>query len=235
MPNNPWPPARQSEQLFYSQSNPPKGSLLPHLPIQMNFPDRQDPPLFRSLGNEVKIWPKAKIVNGANISIGHRVIIDDFVLIIGGEDTRIGNFVHIASFTSITGGGRLVIGNFAGISSGVRIYTGNEQYSGECMTNPTVPPPFRIPIRGEVTIGRHVIIGANSVILPGVTIGEGAVVGACSLVTKDCQPWSVNFGAPARRIKARPSAQILRLEQELLKKFSAADGSFVSLPDAPQK
>jgi acetyltransferase-like isoleucine patch superfamily enzyme len=197
----------------------------------MNSPERPTAPAFRAFGKEVKIWPQAKIVNCENISIGHRVIIDDFVLIISGCETRIGNFVHIASFTSITGGGRLIIEDFAGVSGGVRIYTGNEQYGGECLTNPTVPPPFRIPIRGEVTIGRHAIIGANSVILPGITVGEGAVVGACSLVTKDCKPWSVNLGVPARPIKTRPSAEILRLEQELLQKFDLVDGSWAVSAD----
>lgn len=191
----------------------------------MNPADQPPSSGFRFLGADVKIWPEAKIVNRENISIGHRVIIDDFVLIIGGSETRIGNFVHIASFSSITGGGRLVIGDFAGLSGGVRVYTGNEQYGGECMTNPTVPAPYRIPVRGEVTIERHAIVGANSVILPGITIGEGAVVGACSLVTKDCRPWSVNLGVPARPIKNRPSTEILRLEQELLRRFNATDGS----------
>jgi len=186
---------------------------------------------FQSVGQQVTIWPQAKIVNGEQISIGNRVIIDDFVLIIGGVETRIGSFVHIAAFTSITGGGKLVIEDFAGLSGGVRIYTGNEQYGGECMTNPSVPPPFRIPVRGTVIIKKHCIVGANSVILPGVTIGEGAVIGACSLVTRDCEPWSVNFGTPARRIGVRPSAQILQLEQELQKKFYAADGRFI--PDGP--
>lgn len=181
---------------------------------------------FRSLGRQVTIWPQAKVVNRERISIGDRVIIDDFVLIIGGEDTRIGSFVHIAAFSSLTGGGRLVIEDFAGLSGGVRLYTGNEQYGGECLTNPTVPAPYRIPVRGTVVVKRHAIVGANTVILPGVTIGEGAVVGACSLVTRDCEPWSVNFGAPARKVGTRPPAQILRLEQELRARYYAADGSY---------
>ena len=197
----------------------------------MNSADGPAGHAFRSLGQEVKIWPAAKLVNSENISLGHRVIIDDFVLIISGPETRIGNFVHIASFTSITGGGTLVIEDYAGLSGGVRIYTGNEQYGGECMTNPTVPAPFRIPVRGAVTIRKHAIVGANSVILPGVTIGEGAVVGACSLVTKDCAPWSVNLGVPARPIKTRPSAAVLRLEQELVRKFYSPGGDFISSHD----
>jgi len=186
---------------------------------------------FRSVGRDVTLWPGAKLVQRDRIAIGDRVIIDDFVFIMGGAETRIGSFVHIASFTSITGGGTLVIEDFAGVSGGVRIYTGNEDYGGGCMTNPTVPAPFRLPVRGQVVIKKHAIIGANSVILPGVTIGEGAVVGACSLVTKDCQPWSVNFGTPAKAIKRRPAAEILRLEQELRGRFYRADGTYRSESD----
>lgn len=178
------------------------------------------------------IWPWAKIVGAERLEIGNRVIIDDFVFLHAGEHTRIGSFVHIASHVMIAGGGRLVIEDFAGISGGVRIYTGNDQYGGQCLTGPTVPPPFRVPIRGSVTIGRHVIIGANSVILPGVTIGEGAVIGACSFVNKDCGPWTVNFGAPAKRISQRPSGEILRLEGELRKKFYRPDGTFIPCTDA---
>lgn len=183
-------------------------------------------PPFRAVGRQVTVWPRAKIVNPERISVGDRVIIDDFVLLMGGADTRIGSFVHLAAFTSVMGGGVLVIEDFAGVSGGVRIYTGNEQYGGECLTNPTVPAPFRVASRGEVRIGKHAIIGANSVILPGVTIGEGAVVGACSLVTKSCPPWSVNLGVPARRLKSRPSAEILRLEQELRRQFYGQTGEF---------
>jgi acetyltransferase-like isoleucine patch superfamily enzyme len=183
-------------------------------------------PSFKSIGQQVKIWPLAKIVNPERITVGDRVIIDDFVFIVGGNETQIGSFVHIAAFSSIAGGGTLIIEDFAGLSGGVRIYTGNEQYGGQCMTNPTVPPPFRVPTRGTVRVGKHAIIGANSVILPDVSIGEGAVVGACSLVHKDCEPWSVNLGNPARRIGVRPSAEILRLERELRARFYTVDGVY---------
>ena len=90
---------------------------------------------------------------------------------------------------------------------------------------------MRHPIRSYVTIGRHAIIGANSVILPGVTIGEGAVVGACSLVKRDCAPWSINFGAPARPIGKRPRAKIDHLERELRAKYYNTDGCFCPIPD----
>jgi acetyltransferase-like isoleucine patch superfamily enzyme len=186
---------------------------------------------FLSIGKDVKIWPLAKIVNAERIAIGNRVIIDDFVLFIGGPESSIGNFVHIASFSSITGGGNLTIEDFAGLSGGVRIYTGNEHYDGRCMTNPTVPPPFREPTRGSISIGRHAIIGANSVILPNIRIGEGAVVGACSLVTKSCEPWSINFGNPARKIGSRPSSQILAHERTLREMYFDEFGEYRSFPN----
>jgi acetyltransferase-like isoleucine patch superfamily enzyme len=186
---------------------------------------------FASIGQDVIIWPEAKIASPDRIVIGNAVIIDDFVLLIGGEQTRIGDFVHIGAFTSIAGGGEFIMEDFSGVSGGVRIYTGNEDYSGACMTNPTVPAPFREPIRSFVRIRRHAIIGANSVILPGVTIGEGAVVAAGSLVTRDCKAWTTYRGSPARRQGERPSETILRLEADLCKTAYDAHGQYIAKSD----
>jgi acetyltransferase-like isoleucine patch superfamily enzyme len=182
------------------------------------------------IGEDVTIWPQAKIVGADRISIGNSVIIDDFVFLMGGQETTIGSFVHIASFTSITGGGTFVMGDFAGLSGGVRVYTGNEDYSGRSLTNPTVPAPFRVPVRTSVRIDRHAIVGANTVILPGVVIGEGAVVGANSLVTKNCEPWTVYFGSPAKAIKTRRKERIHELEAEL--RAVCYDGSGKYIPKA---
>jgi galactoside O-acetyltransferase len=74
---------------------------------------------------------------------------------------------------------------------------------------------------------KHSIVGANAVILPGVVIGEGAVVGANSLVTKDCKPWTVYVGSPARELKCRPRERILELESQLRKNLYDANGVYV--------
>jgi len=182
---------------------------------------------FAHVGQDVIIWPMAKIVSPEMISIGDSVIIDDFVFIMGGAKTVIGSFVHIACFTSITGGGEFVIEDFAGLSGGIRVYTGNEDYLGGCLTNPTVPYPYRVPIRSFVHIKKHAIVGANSVILPGVVIGEGAVVGANSLVTKDCEPWMIYVGSPAKPLRPRPSERILELEAQLRKEVYDANGCYI--------
>ena len=96
---------------------------------------------FMELGEDVCVWPQAKIVNSGLVSIGHRTIIDDFVLIIAGEKpVVIGSFVHIASFCSITGRGGFMMEDFAGFAAGVRVATSDEDYAGgSCLTNPTIP------------------------------------------------------------------------------------------------
>lgn len=170
---------------------------------------------FARVGQDVYIFPQAKIVSPESVSIGDSVIIDDFVFIMGGKKTTIGSFVHIASFTSVLGGGEFYIEDFAGLSSGTRVYTGDDDYSGGSLTGPTIPHQYRLPVRSFVRVKKHAIIGANSVILPGVTIGEGAAVGANSLVKKDCKPWTVYGGSPVREIKARQRSRILELEDRL--------------------
>jgi len=185
------------------------------------------------VGQDVIIWSQAKIVSPEVITIGDSVIIDDFVFIMGGKNTQIGSFVHIASFTSITGGGELVMEDFTGLSGGVRVYTGNEDYSGGCLTNPSVPEPYRLPTRSFVNIKKHAIIGANTVILPGVIIGEGAAIGANSLVTKDCEPWKIYFGSPAKAIRTRPKERIIELEDQLRRQVY--DGSANYIPKSKRQ
>ena len=182
---------------------------------------------FAKIGYDVTIWPLAKVVAPASIIIGDSVIIDDFVFITGGAKTEIGSFIHIASFTSITGGGEFIMEDFTGLSGGVRIYTGNEDYLGGSLTNPAVPFPYRIPIRSFVQIKKHAIIGSNSVILPGVVIGEGAVVGANSLIAKDCAPWTIYVGSPAKPLRLRPSEKIFELETTLRKELFDVNGNYL--------
>ena len=83
------------------------------------------------------------------------------------------------------------------------------------MTNPMVPLAFTNVTHAEVCLGKHVIVGSGSVILPGVTLEEGVAVGALSLVTTRCESFGIYVGNPARRIKER-SRKILDFEASLL-------------------
>ena len=176
-----------------------------------------DPAKFRHTGIDITIYPGARLIATENIAIGSRVVIDDFVFVGRHSRLAIGNHVHLATGCSITGGGDCVICDFAGISSGARIITGTDDFLGEGLTGPTVPPRYRVVLRGSVVIGAHAIIGANAVVLPNITIGEGATIGAGAVVTRDVEPWSVCAGIPAKRMKTRRADRIRELEEALLK------------------
>lgn len=171
---------------------------------------------FREIGRNVRIYPMAKIISPETVIMGSDIIIDDFVFMGAHRQLLIGNHVHIASHASITGGGECVVCDFAGISSGARILTGTDDFSGGGLTGPTIPTQYRKIERGTVVLGRHVVVGANAVVLPGVLIGEGTTVGAGSVVTKSLEPWGVYAGVPARRVGTRESEVILRYEADLL-------------------
>ena len=83
------------------------------------------------------------------------------------------------------------------------------------MTNPTLPSRYTGITHADVLLGKHVIIGSGTVILPGINLEEGVAIGALSLVTKDCQAFGIYVGNPARRIKER-KRDLLALEAAFL-------------------
>lgn len=178
-------------------------------------------PSGRQLVPGVIVFPTTKIVGLEHIKFGHHVIIDDFVFIYALDEHIIGSYVHIASFTSITGGGKFYMDDFTTISSGCRILTGTDDFLGNGLTNSTIPEEYRAVRRGTVRIERYAIIGANCVILPDVTIGEGCAVGAGSVVTRDLEPWGVYIGN--RRIRERRRDKILDYARAL-SQFEAEPG-----------
>lgn len=170
---------------------------------------------FQSIGENVLLSDKASYYNCKNIAIGNNTRTDDFTVLSAGEGgIEIGQYVHIAIGVSVIGSGKILIKNFLGLSSKVSVYSSNDDYSGEFMTNPTVPDSFINVSHGVVSIGRHVIVGSGSVILPNVTLGA---IGALSLVTKNCSEFGVYIGSPAKKIKER-SRNLLSLESQLMNK-----------------
>jgi galactoside O-acetyltransferase len=129
---------------------------------------------------------------------------------------RIGNHVHIAAGVMIFGSEGCEIGDFAGLSSRVAIYSASDDYVSGHLTNPTVPDRFRNVSKGKVVLEPHALVGAGSVLLPGVTLHRGAAVGALSLVNRSVPAFQVVLGTPARPIKMRDQVQLERLEREFL-------------------
>lgn len=159
---------------------------------------------FKALGKAVKIYPLAKIVKPEVIEIGDYSMIDDFTFIYGGKGIKIGRYVHIASFVSIVGGGELFVEDYADIACGARILTGTDTYHGGARMTTALPEDQRNVRRAKVIISKDAFVGTNAVVHPGVTIGEGAVIGSCSLVLKDCEPWTIYAGVPCKPIGKRP-------------------------------
>lgn len=171
---------------------------------------------FASVGENVFISDRASFYNCTNISLGNNVRIDDFcVLSAGADGITIGNHVHVAVYASLIGAGKITLSDFCNISSRVSIYSSSDDYSGTTMTNPMVPAQYTGVMHAEVFVGRHVIVGSGSVILPGVTLEEGVAIGALSLITKDCGAFGIYAGNPARRINER-KRDLLDLEKTFL-------------------
>ena len=159
---------------------------------------------FLQVGDNVYISEKASIYNPSKIKIGNNVRIDDFCLLSAGEGgIEIGNYVHIAAYSSLIGKGSIVLEDFSNISSRVSIYSSSDDYSGGSLTNPMIPDEYKNVISEDVYLGKHVIVGCGSIILPGVTLHNGVAVGALSLVDKDVEDFKICAGVPAKVIKDR--------------------------------
>lgn len=170
---------------------------------------------FKSLGKNIQVSNRASIYGNKHISIGSNVRIDDFATISAQAPVDIGSYVHIANQCSIIAGAKFTIGNFSTLSVGVRVFTHSDDYSGETMSNPTVPGEFKNVQYSAVTLGTHVIVGTNSVILPGGKLEDGVTVGAMSLVKTKLDSWGIYAGIPAIRIKNR-SKNLLKLMNKLM-------------------
>jgi len=170
---------------------------------------------FKYLGEKVYISRKASIYSASSISIGNNVRIDDFTILSG--KISIESFIHIAAYSALYGGkAGIEIKEFSNISSRVTIYAVSDDYSGETMTNPMIPDEYKNVLHGRVQINRHTIIGSGSIILPGVSLGEGCSIGALSLVNHDLPEWSICAGIPANILKSR-SKNLLNLEKKFIK------------------
>jgi len=169
---------------------------------------------FKSLGENVLISDKASIYDYGKIAIGDNSRIDDFCVISGRVD--IGRFNHITPMCLVAGGqSGILFEDFCTLAYGVKVFSQSDDYSGESLVNSLVPKEFKNEILEPVKLGKHVVVGAGSIIFPGVNIAEGCSVGAMSLVANSTKPWGIYVGIPVRRIKERKQ-DLIELEKEFL-------------------
>ena len=144
---------------------------------------------------------------------GENVFIDPTVDIYSPYNMRIGNNVHIqfgCKFFADAAGG-ITIGDGCIFAHDVQILTRNHNYDSDDLE--FIPYDQRY-IEKPVVIGEYCWIGARTTILPGVKIGKGAVVAACSVVTKDVPDYAVIGGNPVKVLKYRNKEKFEKLLSE---------------------
>lgn len=156
------------------------------------------------------------VITAPNITVGDYTYYDDEVDPTGFEQNNV--LFNYPEF-----GDRLIIGKFCSIASGTRFIMGpaNHRISsvttypfhvfGGAWSENTPPHLEQLPFKGDIVVGNDVWIGRESVIMPGVNIGDGAIIAACSVVVRDVPPYSVFGGNPARFIKKRFGDELIEL------------------------
>ncbi len=169
---------------------------------------------LRACGSNVIIGKTVRIRYPELVELGDNVIIDDFTYI--STALVLASNTHIAAGCKLIGGraSTVMLGEFSTLSPNVVMAAGSDDYVAGIAT-PMIPAEFKGDVRyGEIRLGRHCIIGANSTVLPGVTFADGASLGAQSLAKSDLLAWQLYGGVPARRLKSRDRDAILALENK---------------------
>jgi acetyltransferase-like isoleucine patch superfamily enzyme len=177
--------------------------------------------MFKSIGKNTTIYPLAKFIYPRNISIGDESVIDDFAfLYASGKGIEIGKFCHITVHCTLMAGGKITIKDFTGIGPNCVILAESDDYNGNGFIGLQVfGDKYRKRVELDVTFEKHVHVGAGSIILPGITLGEGCSIGAGSLVTKSMPAWTICFGSPCKPIKDKPKDKQLQMEKDFLKEY----------------
>jgi len=155
------------------------------------------------------------IIKNPNITVGDFTYYDDPDDIHSFEKNVLYHFDFI--------GDKLIIGKFCQIATGVRFIMNGASHDIDAVST----FPFKIlgksfakaalnaPIKGNTVIGNDVWVGNSATIMPGVKIGDGAIIGTNALVTKDVEPYSIVGGNPAKEIRKRFDPETIKFLQEL--------------------
>jgi dTDP-4-amino-4,6-dideoxy-D-glucose acyltransferase len=173
--------------------------------------------ILKSCGENVYIGDKVDIRRPHLVSIGNHIAIDNGFYITTGAS--LGDHIHIAPYVTVIGGetGFLKMGHFTNISVGGKIICGSDSFMGDGLISaPGIPEEFRDELKiAPVIFENFVNTGANVTILPGVTLGEGSVIAACSLVTNNTEPWTIYLGSPAKPYKVRKKEKMIEFAKRM--------------------
>lgn len=168
------------------------------------------------LGREVLIETSVLLINPQSIKIGSHSRIDAGVIVsAAGGSVQIGKHVHLGARSIIQGGGGVVIQDFCGLSFGVVVLSSSDDFLFGHLTNPTVPDSLRRVTKKLVVLEKHAVVGANSVISPGVVIGFGASVGSLCKVTRSVRSGGIVSDSSGTIKMNRDLKRLEHLESQL--------------------
>ena len=153
-------------------------------------------------GKDVRIDSDA-VIRDKDALIGSHIAIDKGFYCT--TKLTMGDYIHLAPYCKVIGSlqSSFVMEDFSFFASGTSVICGSEDYTSGGLVGPVIPIEYRDVNFTTVTFKRCSGTGTNAVIMPGLTLGEGSVVGANSLLTKDTKPWGVYVGSPARLVGKR--------------------------------
>lgn len=167
-----------------------------------NIVTTRDRKRFRSYGKNSLLSPKMTLVNPQNISLGNNSSIEKYCVLESWRGGRmvIGDNVSLGEYTHITCAHRIIIKN--GVLTGRFVLITDNGHGGTDGTDKYWPPMQReVKSKGTIYIGQNVWIGDKATILSNVKIGDGAIIAANAVVTKDIPAFAVAGGCPAKIIK----------------------------------
>lgn len=169
---------------------------------------------FKSIGKDVCIDDMCRISYPEVVSIGSHVAIDCFTYI--STSITLGDYIHIARNVTIIGGkdASLTMGNFTNIGDGSRIVCASDDFK-RGLISPIVPIENRFLINKPIVFENHATLGVQCSVLPGVTLREGSIVGANSLIVSDTEPWTIYGGSPAKPIGKRDKDNVLSYARKM--------------------
>jgi acetyltransferase-like isoleucine patch superfamily enzyme len=171
-----------------------------HRPVQSHGTGKFNRPEFRFLGEGVVFEPTVLVFHLENIEIGDNVYVGHYSILKGYYKNtmiiRAGTWIGQQCFFHSAGG--LTIGKNVGIGPAVKIITSSHTEEG--IKKPILHSKIKF---SPVIIEDDCDLGVGAIILPGVTVGQGAQVGAGAVVSKNVPPYSVVAGVPAQVIRMR--------------------------------
>ncbi|MCM1955884.1 acyltransferase [Bacteroides uniformis] len=153
-------------------------------------------------GKNVRVYDLAKICNPQWAELDDNCLIFDYAFIDARNSLKIGKYSIIGWHCVVEGGANICIGDRCFLGPGAKLLCSTYEYDG-VFTSQLLPKGAYSIKYGDITIEDDAYVGAGTVVMPGITIGEGALVGANSLVDRDLKPWTIYHGNPVKKVGER--------------------------------